>query len=76
MNARSAMVLTDRDTLACVCPYHGAQPEADYRAGVAPCGCLWQFDKHSVLRALRADSVTFSSEAPAVNGSEHGNEKC
>ena len=59
-----AMVLVDADSAACVCPYHGSQGGAEYRAGVAPCGCVWQLDKHSVLRALRADAETIQCAIP------------
>ena len=59
-----AMVLVDADSAACVCPYHGAQAGAEYRPGLAPCGCSWQLDKHSVLRAVRSAGETMQHAIP------------
>ena len=64
MTTHGAMVLVDADTAICVCPYHGAQAGADYRTGVAPCGCRWQLDKHGVLRALRTETETMQHAIP------------
>lgn len=55
MGSLGAMVTIDAGTLECACPYHGPQPGAEYAAHLAPCGCLWSFDVHQVLRAHRAD---------------------
>lgn len=45
-------------TGAVLCPFHGAQPGAEYAAGCAPCGCQWVArGKHGALRAVRGAKV-------------------
>lgn len=59
------LVLIDADTLACVCPFHGPQPEAEYASGRAPCGCLWDLDRRGVLRVTERGFES-STRLPAL----------
>jgi len=54
-----AMVMVDGSNGVCVCPFHGAQAGAEYAAGLAPCGCRWDFDRRGVLRAQPPDVKTY-----------------
>ena len=57
-----ARVEISGDSLDPLCPWHGPQVGAAYEPGVAPCGCLWVFDKRRVLRAMQpGDSLRFDS---------------
>jgi hypothetical protein len=65
-----AMVMLDVDGV-CVCPLHGPQPQAEYAPGQAPCGCVWRFDSHGVLRSLPGETVVLQREVPQVDVTSH-----
>lgn len=53
------LITIDGDTLAVVCPYHGAQDLAvDLAPGFLPCGCEAVAGAHGRLFAVKADCAT------------------
>lgn len=50
------LITIDGDTLAVVCPYHGAlDPAVEYAPGVLACGCEAVEGTHGRLYAVKAD---------------------
>ncbi len=50
------LITIDGDTLAVVCPFHGAQdPAVELAPGVLPCGCAAVAGAHGRLFAVKAD---------------------
>jgi len=57
------LVKVDGDSLALVCPYHGAQLDCEYEAQRAPCGCLWAYGEDGLLHAIAQDVVADVAES-------------
>lgn len=71
MTQYGAMVLVDGVSLVCSCPYHGAQPGAEYTEQRAPCGCSWVLDSHGVLRSLPGEVADVQQELSQVADTGH-----
>lgn len=57
------LVKIDADSLALVCPYHGAQPAEYEPMNPAPCGCIWAYGEDGLLHAIAQDVVASVAES-------------